>query len=393
MTTAVGTLEGTRSKREIALMALLAGQFFGIGGLLQYYAWVKENSVSLRFYAVGLLICAVVTMYAVWTRKEWAPWMVLVTVSLKLVVDLLNWTLELDRMLIPLSEVVNGSIIVLAFVTYDYPTTDRVTRGMKIFFGFVFALAAFVGYYGFFRSAKVDVALPRLIPPMDSQFLGAMYLSGATFMTFGMLAKRWREVQVMVPMISIWTGMLGFVSLLHPELFDFGGVQTWVWFMAYFSYPLIAAWIAYQQRSRYEQPLDEPMSPLLRGYFYVQGTVITLLAIALLFAPEIMAASWPWGTPPALARIYCAPFFSYGIGSLFAARQKNWTEVRIPVQSILVFTVFVLIASFIHRDVFDLGSAAGIAWFGAFGVATVALAAFAAVPSLRVRRQAVSTSS
>ena len=48
-----------------------------------------------------------------------------------------------------------------------------------------------------------------MVPPLHARFLGAMYLSGATFMLLGLAARQWAEMRVTVPMIAIWTGMLG----------------------------------------------------------------------------------------------------------------------------------------------------------------------------------------
>ena len=344
---------------------------------------MKEDSLQLRFYAASLLVLAVVTMYAVWAQKMWAPWLVLVTTSMKLVVDALNWAEELDRALIPLSEVLNGGIIVLAFVTYAYPSSERVTRGMKVFFGFVLLLAAVVGYWGYLAPGNVEATLPFAVPELHARFLGAMYLSGATFMILGILARRWSEVRVMVPMIAIWTGMLGVVSVLNLEAFDWTIKQTWIWWVAYTAYPLIAAWIAYVQRDRKESAPGPSVSPALRTYLYIQGGAVTALAVALFVAPDAMASRWPWSIPPVLAHIYCAPFFSYGLGSLYAATRRKWNEVRIPVYSTLVFTLGVLIASFIHSELFDLSSFVDIAWFTSFAVASAALAAFGWIPRLR----------
>jgi hypothetical protein len=97
-----------------------------------------------------------------------------------------------------------------------------------------------------------------------------------------------------------------------------------------------------------------------------------------------MADRWPWDISSVLAHIYCAPFLSYGLGSLYAARQETWKEVRIPVYSTLVFTVGVLVSSFIERQLFDLGSFIDLVWFGVFTISSVALAAFAMIHSLRI---------
>jgi hypothetical protein len=105
--------------------------------------------------------------------------------------------------------------------------------------------------------------------------------------------------------------------------------------------------------------------------------------LALLVAPQFMTTVWPWSIPALLAQIYCAPFLAYGVGSLYAARQHGWREVRIVVIGTLVFAVTVLAASFLHRVSFDFAAPSVWLWFGGFGIASLALLLHAAVPSLR----------
>ena len=46
-----------------------------------------------------------------------------------------------------------------------------------------------------------------------------------------------------------------------------------------------------------------------------------------------MTGVWPWKITPVLASIYSAPFLSYGVGSLYAAAQSTWAEIRIAVHA------------------------------------------------------------
>jgi hypothetical protein len=246
-----------------------------------------------------------------------------------------------------------------------------VTRGHKTYFAAVGLLALWVGFWGYFIPAQVDFAIPWLVPPLHSRFLGAMYLSGATFMAGCILARRWAEVRVVVPMIAIWTGMLFVVSLFYLDEFDFSRPQVWIWFAAYLVYPAIAIWLAWQHRADSGEPAG-PNLPRWAGiYLLVQGGLITLLALDLLFLPALMVSLWPWSITPLLAQLYAAPFLSYGVGRLMLSRRRTWPEIRIAVTGTLVFVAGVLLASIIHRQLFSSSDPAGGLWFAGFGVAVI----------------------
>jgi hypothetical protein len=212
-----------------------------------------------------------------------------------------------------------------------------------------------------------------------------MYLSGAVFMLLGMLARQWYEIRIVTPALAVWTGMLGIVSLFHIQAFDWTRDQVWFWFFAYICYPLVALWVAWCQRGENEHPGGPELTDVLRVYFYLQGTVAAGLALSLLFAPQFMTALWPWKIPVTVAHIYGAPFLSYGVASLYAARQRTWSEVRIVVFGTLVFAVGVMTASEIHVQLFNFHRPAAWIWFGGFGFVSAALLLFSGLRSFRTR--------
>ena len=110
----------------------------------------------------------------------------------------------------------------------------------------------------------------------------------------------------------------------------------------------------------------------VRGYLLIQGVVATVLAVALLLAPDLMVVAWPWKITRLLAQIYSAPLLSYGVGSLLLARQRTWAEIRVATTAMLVFTAGVLLASLIHRSLFSAALATWL-WFGGFTIATLFL--------------------
>ena len=254
-----------------------------------------------------------------------------------------------------------------------------ITRREKIYFFAVGLLALWVGIWGYFLPSLVNWAIPWLVPPLHARFLGSMYLSGAAFMAGCLLARRYGEVRVVVPMIVIWTGMLFVISLFYLDEFDYAVPPTYIWFAAYLVYPLIGLWLIWKHRADVDPLPGARLPAWARVYLLGQGLVATLLALSLLFLPGRMVAAWPWNITPLLAQIYSAPFLSYGIGSLLLARQQTWAEVRIAVQAMLVFAAGVLLASLIHRNLFSAADLSDWLWFAAFTLATLFLSALSVV--------------
>jgi hypothetical protein len=248
-----------------------------------------------------------------------------------------------------------------------------VTRGQRIYFGAVGLLALWVGIWGYFIPNDVDKALPWLVPPLHARFLGAMYLSGTTFMIGGILSHYYAEVRVMVRVILIWTGMLFIVSLFYLGEFDYSRTQVWVWFGAYIIYPLIALWLMWNDRTLHESLAGPGLPPWVQGYLLAQGIVVTALALVLLLFPEFMVNVWPWKITRLLAQIYSAPFLAYGLSSLMLSRKQTWPEVRVVVMATFVFAFGVLFASFIHRELFSPTNVATWLWFGGFLLSTMML--------------------
>jgi hypothetical protein len=261
-----------------------------------------------------------------------------------------------------------------------------ITRNLKIYYAAVGLLALWVGAWGYFNPTQVDEAIPWLVPPLHARFLGAMYLSGTTFMIAGILSKRYYEVRIMTPMIAIWTGMLFVVSLFYLGEFDYSRPQVWIWFGAYIVYPLIALWVAWRNRNLPEPSAGTKMPAWMKTYLFVQGLIVTLLSLALLFAPALMVSLWPWKITRLLAQIYSAPFLSYGFGSLMLSRRETWNEGRVVLAGTVVFALGVLIASIIHRDLFSFVSISSLVWFCGFGIASAALGYFFA-QSIRAQNE------
>jgi hypothetical protein len=262
---------------------------------------------------------------------------------------------------------------------------STVTRGQKIYFAGVGLLALWVGVWGYFIPNHVDKAIPWLVPPLHARFLGALYLSATAFTVGSIMARYYAEVRVVIRVIAIWTGMLFVISLFYLGEFDYSHRPVWFWFGAYLIYPLIALWLMWRDQSLHERIAGLSLPTWVRGYLLAQGTVVTALALALLLFPEFMVTVWPWKITRLLAQIYSAPFLAYGLSSLMLSRLQTWPEIRVVVMAAFVFAFGVLLASFIHRELFSLTNISTLMWFGGFLLATIMLGLLT-VRAVRERR-------
>jgi fluoride ion exporter CrcB/FEX len=237
-----------------------------------------------------------------------------------------------------LAPLLYGSPIEIQFRTGGF--MSPVTRAQRLYLGAVAGLALWVGIWCYFIPDLSDSAIPWRLPPLCASFLGAMYLSGAVFTAACMGARRWTDIRVVMPMIAIWTGGLTIISAFYLEAFNFARTQVVIWFGAYIVYPLIALglmWMYRRQNSMH--PLDEPALPTwVRRYLLTQGSVMVVLALGLLIVPRTMQMLWPWRTAVLMLQLYAAPLLSYGVGSFILMRQQTWSDIRVALIAMSIFT-------------------------------------------------------
>jgi hypothetical protein len=248
-----------------------------------------------------------------------------------------------------------------------------VTRNQKIYFAAVGLLALWVGIWGYFVPERVDKAIPWLVPPLHARFIGAIYLSGVVLMGMSMLAKQYIEVRIPTFIAAAWTGLLFIISLFYLSEFDFSRGPVWFWFGAYILYPIIGFWLTWKYRNIQNDSTGARLPSWIQTYFLIQGIIITVLALALLLAPEAMLTVWPWNITRMLAQIYAGPFLAYGLGCLMLRRQRTWREVRIVAIAFLILSIGVIIASVFHRSLFSTSNPSTWIWFAGFALASLFL--------------------
>lgn len=269
----------------------------------------------------------------------------------------------------------------------------HLTVGQRIYLAAVAAFALWVGYWCYFVPTHSDYAIPWQLPSLCATFLGSLYLSGAAFNLMAMCARRWVDVRVIMPIIAMWTGGLMVISLFYLPFFDFSRQQVWIWFGAYIAYPLIALWQMWIHRAqRGTFPKDGLALPVwVKHYLKAQGTLMIVLGLTLLLTTGTLLSLWPWQTGELMLKLYSAPLLTYGIGSFIFAGQHTWSEIRLGLLSITVFTGAELGASLMYRGLLD-GSALSITvWFVWLGITTSMLAFLSWMSFARARHRFFST--
>jgi hypothetical protein len=118
-----------------------------------------------------------------------------------------------------------------------------------------------------------------------------------------------------------------------------------------------------------------PLLPATR-LLLVAFSVLTLLAFGVLFLrSEATELSFAWTVEPPLTAAFLGA--GYGAGCvlvLLALRERAWANARLPVVTILVFTLLTLLATLLHLDRFHFAGPGPLARLAAWFWLTVYLA-------------------
>lgn len=252
---------------------------------------------------------------------------------------------------------------------------SRVTTMQRLYFATVGFLAWTVGYWCYFHPDLSANGIPWTLPPLCATFLGSMYLSGGVYTIICIFSRRWREVQMFMPQCALWTGGLTIVSLFYIPAFDFSRNQTQLWWLAYIAFPIIAAGFLWVHRSELNpKPQDDaPFPKWVRVYLRIQGSVMIGLALALLFAPQLMQPLWAWRTGDMMLQMYSMPLLAYGVGSWLMMRLLTWSQVRSALIAHTIFTGAEFFACLRFFALLDGPSVSVALWLGGLAVMTGAL--------------------
>src|SRR5947209_1525867 len=167
----------------------------------------------------------------------------------------------------------------------------------------------------FFLPILAKPQWPWIMTPFNMAFLGAAYLSSIAAICVMFWGGNWASARLGLWMLVAFTVPILILSLLHLDRFEFLRWATWVWFFLFIT---IAPYSAYNiWKNRHLPPADTiPLPALWRSYLLIQGIALGLYGIALIIAPNIFTAFWPWRIDEFHGQIYSAIFLTGAAGSI-----------------------------------------------------------------------------
>jgi len=198
----------------------------------------------------------------------------------------------------------------------------------------------------FFLPAVSRPNWPWEITPFNTRFMGAIYVASLLVVIVLASNNRWSPARVLLPMIFVFTAWVLLISILYVARFDFGKIGTWTWFIFYTLLPINAGYHLWKYR---QMPPAVPVAVpnALRLFLWVLGIGLIVYAAALIVAPPIATAFWPWSIDDFHSRIYAAMFLAGGIGSLLGARSASAGELSALGLGQASFGLFALLGLFI----------------------------------------------
>jgi hypothetical protein len=218
----------------------------------------------------------------------------------------------------------------------------------------------------FFRA---HLFLPFEVSPLNSAFIGALYLAGGIGVLLCGLSRTTAETRIFVIGFALIMTIATIVTVAYWDTFS--EVNTpWAWTATYIVDAAVAIIATVVLRLwRFVRFGRHRFSPI----FEIQAVVMGLAGLLLVLAPDTAIDHWPWKMTAVLARIYGTFFLAYGVAAALAAWESHLPALRNFATSSFLLMVLSIVAALPHLDRFS-SDAAKLAWFASFGLGAVLLA-------------------
>jgi hypothetical protein len=214
-----------------------------------------------------------------------------------------------------------------------------------------------------------EMQIPLRISPLNARFVAALYLAGGVGVLLAAFVRRRSEARLFITSFGLATLLILVLTLVHWGDFMADPLpHRPIWLFDYVFDPLLA-WVLIPLAGLWPPRRATPHR--LTALFVVEGAVLGAAALALLLAPDAMAAQWPWVLPPVLGQLYACFFLTFAVGALLAARESEARAIQIFAISSFTLAALVLLASALHLDRFKQEPVT-LVWFVVFGLGAIA---------------------
>jgi hypothetical protein len=183
-------------------------------------------------------------------------------------------------------------------------------------------------------------------PEMTPIVMGAGYGAGVYFFYRVSTVERWHTVAPVFLGIATFTWLMAVATVLHWENFNHDHVTFVLWVILYAVTPILvpALWVVNRRTEPRVPEGGEPHLPsVVRWIGGAVGVVVTVSALALFVAPDLMIGVWPWAVSPLTARILAGWFALFGVVNSVVVLDPRWSAARILVQSQVIGFGLVLV--------------------------------------------------
>jgi hypothetical protein len=218
-----------------------------------------------------------------------------------------------------------------------------------------FLAAAFLVLFGL-PARTTEFFAWTIRPEMTPIIMGAGYGAGVYFFYRVSTVERWHTVAPVFLGIATFTWFMAIATVLHWENFNHSHFTFVLWVVLYAVTPILipAVWALNRRTDAVEATVGEASLPrAVRVLGGGLGLVITVSAVGLFVAPEIMIGVWPWTVSPLTARILAGWFALFGVVNVAVVLDERWSAARILVQSQLLGFTLVLVGVLRVWDNFD----------------------------------------
>jgi hypothetical protein len=200
---------------------------------------------------------------------------------------------------------------------------------------------------------------------LTAAFLGASYWASAVLEYFGGLNTRWTHARIAVPSVLVFTIITSVITFIHFDRFHFTPpslpftiLMTVVWLIVYITVPVIMLILLIQQvRKTSAVAKPEKSAPAwLNTLLIIQGIVMIMSGIALLFFPSTAAAFWPWKLTPLTANAIGAWLVGLSVAAFQAVWENDMKRLRPAYASYTILGLLQLVAVARYHDELDWSS-------------------------------------